>query len=85
MYIVTEPVTPLETYLKNNEQYVKQNELAISWGLHQITVSYYGSLCVPSGVILKRIYLVLHDKVIIHTANNFVIDLAEKIQRVFSC
>ncbi len=39
LYLVTEPVVPLETYLKNNEQYATQNELAISWGLHQLTVS----------------------------------------------
>ncbi|XP_041352355.1 N-terminal kinase-like protein [Gigantopelta aegis] len=34
IYIATEPVTPLETHLKNNEGDAK-NELAISWGLHQ--------------------------------------------------
>lgn len=39
LYVVTEPVIPLETYIQVNEQKTGQNELAISWGLHQITVS----------------------------------------------
>ena len=33
VYIVTEAVTPLEEYLKEN-----RNELEISWGIHQIAV-----------------------------------------------
>ena len=33
--MVTEAVTPLEEYLKEN-----RNELEISWGIHQIAVSY---------------------------------------------
>ncbi|KAK2145585.1 hypothetical protein LSH36_670g00043 [Paralvinella palmiformis] len=37
LYVVTEPVIPLETYIQVNEQKTGQNELAISWGLHQIT------------------------------------------------
>lgn len=36
IYIATEPVTPLETYLKESSSEGAQNELAISWGLHQI-------------------------------------------------
>ncbi|XP_060081626.1 N-terminal kinase-like protein isoform X2 [Ylistrum balloti] len=36
IYFATEPVVPLETYLKDNESYGDQNSLAISWGLHQI-------------------------------------------------
>ncbi|XP_064622073.1 N-terminal kinase-like protein [Lineus longissimus] len=34
-YCVTEPVTPLETYINNNKNSA-QNEVAISWGLHQV-------------------------------------------------
>ncbi|XP_078001167.1 N-terminal kinase-like protein [Glandiceps talaboti] len=34
LYIVTEKVEPLESYLKTHS--VKTNELSISWGLHQI-------------------------------------------------
>ena len=33
--MVTEPVTPLEEYLKEN-----RNELEISWGIHQIAVCF---------------------------------------------
>ena len=40
IYIATEPVTPLETYIENNESSKKQNQLAIAWGLHRITVSF---------------------------------------------
>ncbi|ELT98079.1 hypothetical protein CAPTEDRAFT_223847 [Capitella teleta] len=36
LYLATEPVQPLETYLKNNKDNSQQNELAISWGLHQM-------------------------------------------------
>ncbi|XP_069116856.1 N-terminal kinase-like protein [Argopecten irradians] len=36
IYFATEPVVPLETYLKDNENHGDQNSLAISWGLHQI-------------------------------------------------
>ncbi|XP_033736298.1 N-terminal kinase-like protein isoform X2 [Pecten maximus] len=36
IYFATEPVVPLETYLKDNESLGDQNSLAISWGLHQI-------------------------------------------------
>ena len=39
IYIVTERVQPLEIYVKNNIHREKQNELAISWGLHQVAVS----------------------------------------------
>lgn len=38
IYIATEPVTPLETYIKESSSEGAQNELAISWGLHQIVV-----------------------------------------------
>jgi hypothetical protein len=38
IYIATEPVTPLETYLRESSSEGAQNELAISWGLHQILV-----------------------------------------------
>lgn len=34
IYFATEPVVPLETYLKNNTD--SHNETAISWGLHQV-------------------------------------------------
>jgi SCY1-like protein 1 len=36
LYIVTEKVVPLETYLSSGEQNTTQNQLAISWGLHQV-------------------------------------------------
>ncbi|KAJ8308508.1 hypothetical protein KUTeg_013382 [Tegillarca granosa] len=36
IYIATEPVVPLENYLQENQSLGNQNELAISWGLHQI-------------------------------------------------
>ncbi|XP_069500836.1 N-terminal kinase-like protein isoform X2 [Ambystoma mexicanum] len=36
LYIVTEPVTPLSTYLKTKAEAGGLNELEISWGLHQI-------------------------------------------------
>ncbi|XP_021378015.1 N-terminal kinase-like protein [Mizuhopecten yessoensis] len=36
IYFATEPVVPLETYLKDNENRGDQNTLAISWGIHQI-------------------------------------------------
>ncbi|KAH9519561.1 N-terminal kinase-like protein [Bulinus truncatus] len=35
IYFATEPVVPLETYLRENDS-EGHNELAISWGLHQI-------------------------------------------------
>ena len=35
IYLVTEPVRPLEVQLNEEEK----SDLAISWGLHQITVS----------------------------------------------
>ena len=35
IYLVTEPVRPLEVQLSEEEK----SDLAISWGLHQITVS----------------------------------------------
>jgi len=35
IYLVTEPVRPLEVQLNEEEE----SDLAISWGLHQITVS----------------------------------------------
>ena len=38
MYTVTESVTPLEEYLKEN-----RNELEISWGIHQIAVGFCDS------------------------------------------
>ena len=40
MYVVTEHVIPLESYLQQNDTKGKQNELAISWGLHQIVVCF---------------------------------------------
>lgn len=36
IYIVTEPVIPLNTYLTSYEAEGSRNELAISWGIHQI-------------------------------------------------
>ena len=39
LYVVTEKVVPLEKYLQENDTKGKQNEFAISWGLHQIVVS----------------------------------------------
>jgi len=38
IYFATEPVVPLETYLKENEVHGDQNMLAISWGIHRIVV-----------------------------------------------
>jgi hypothetical protein len=38
LYIVTEVVVPLATYLENNDPQVASNQLAVSWGLHQISV-----------------------------------------------
>ena len=35
IYVVTESVTPLQSYLKNNPS----NDKAIAWGLHQLVVS----------------------------------------------
>ncbi len=40
MYIVTELVTPLELHIKTHQDRDTQKELAISWGLHQITASH---------------------------------------------
>ncbi|KAL4238493.1 N-terminal kinase-like protein [Mactra antiquata] len=37
IYIATEPVTPLQTYLENNDSTQRDNQLAISWGLHKVT------------------------------------------------
>ncbi|XP_052275886.1 N-terminal kinase-like protein isoform X2 [Dreissena polymorpha] len=37
IYIATEPVTPLETYLHNNDAAQRETQLAISWGLHKVT------------------------------------------------
>lgn len=42
IYLATEPITPLEIYLQNNSE--SHNELAISWGLHQIVVCQYKRL-----------------------------------------
>ena len=36
IYLVTEPVRPLEVQLNDDEN--SKSDLAISWGLHQITV-----------------------------------------------
>lgn len=36
IYIVTEPVIPLSTYLTDYEGEGSKNELAISWGIHQV-------------------------------------------------
>ena len=36
IYLVTEPVRPLEVQLNDDEK----SDLAISWGLHQITVCF---------------------------------------------
>ncbi|KAL3874122.1 hypothetical protein ACJMK2_037177 [Sinanodonta woodiana] len=36
IYFASEPVVPLETYLQNNDASSQQNQLAISWGLHQL-------------------------------------------------
>uniref|UniRef100_A0A8D0HW68 N-terminal kinase-like protein n=1 Tax=Sphenodon punctatus TaxID=8508 RepID=A0A8D0HW68_SPHPU len=36
LYVVTEPVTPLDAYLKGKVDSGGLNELEISWGLHQI-------------------------------------------------
>ena len=40
IYFATEPVIPLETYLRDNDS-EGHNEVAISWGLHQVVVSIY--------------------------------------------
>jgi hypothetical protein len=40
LYIVTEAVSPLTVYLENNDPHVSSNQLAVSWGLHQISVSF---------------------------------------------
>uniref|UniRef100_A0A8D0HPF0 Protein kinase domain-containing protein n=1 Tax=Sphenodon punctatus TaxID=8508 RepID=A0A8D0HPF0_SPHPU len=40
LYVVTEPVTPLDAYLKGKVDSGGLNELEISWGLHQIVVRY---------------------------------------------
>ena len=37
IYFATEAVTPLENYLNESDE--NRNLLAISWGLHQISVS----------------------------------------------
>ena len=39
IYIATEPVTPLEVYLQNNDSSQRQTQLGISWGLHKVAVS----------------------------------------------
>ncbi|XP_052057692.1 N-terminal kinase-like protein isoform X1 [Mytilus californianus] len=36
IYFATEPVTPLETYIRECSSEGSTNELAISWGLHQV-------------------------------------------------
>lgn len=38
IYLVTEPVRPLEVQLNDDENF--KSDLAISWGLHQITVCF---------------------------------------------
>lgn len=45
IYIATEPVTPLQTYLENNDSAQRDNQLAISWGLHKVTVRSFSMLC----------------------------------------
>ncbi|XP_060590266.1 N-terminal kinase-like protein, partial [Ruditapes philippinarum] len=37
IYIATEPVTPLSTYIENNDAEQRKNQLSISWGLHKVT------------------------------------------------
>ena len=39
IYVVTEPVVPLEIHLAENEN--SKSDQAISWGIHQIAVSEY--------------------------------------------
>lgn len=39
LYVVTEPVIPLLTYLNESQEEGSRNELGISWGLHQLVVS----------------------------------------------
>ena len=41
LYIVTQPVIPLITYLNEHEHEGSRNEYAISWGIFQVTVSNY--------------------------------------------
>ena len=61
IYIATEPVTPLETHLKNNEGDTK-NELAISWGLHQTAVRHISFLVSNLLHQMKEIlYLTMHS------------------------
>jgi len=38
LYIVTEPVVPLSTYLDSNDAQSPSIQLAISWGLYQLVV-----------------------------------------------
>lgn len=37
IYLVTEPVVPLEVHLKDDEA---KSDMAISWGIHQIAVRF---------------------------------------------
>ena len=40
--MVTEHVKPLKLYLEEQEKSSQNNELAVSWGLHQIVVRSFG-------------------------------------------
>lgn len=40
LYIVTEPVTPLAAHLKVQAEKTGASDLEVSWGLHQIVVSF---------------------------------------------
>lgn len=51
MYIVTEPVTPLAAHLKVQAEKTGASDLEVSWGLHQIVVSFE----VPLNTLAKNL------------------------------
>lgn len=68
IYIVTEPVTPLSQHLKNIGK-ESSRELAISWGLHQISVSILVYVNLANNIILSMFSLQKGLSFLVNTVN----------------